>query len=195
MTKSPSSTSDIQPHKEYVRRLDSTTTLVASVSPCVFMTATYPLQISVQLAVNGEFAGYAYASNTRLTAATARDADVEALLAAIRLLACSRCSAPTIDPSTAKTNRAGLCEACFMRDLREIFDRETRAEEHRIALRDRKMKAKGKMYRVSAWVHPAAGEDYSVDWYERELPSDTEIECHLRKLQSVVLDDYEVISL
>jgi hypothetical protein len=195
MTNSPSPTPDIRPDKEYVRQLDSTTTLIGRVSPCVFMTANYPLQISVQLMVNGEFAGYSYASDPRLTATTARDADVEALLAAIRLLPCIRCNAPTIDPSTAKTNRAGLCEGCFMRDLREQFDRESRAEERRIVLRDRRMKAKGLKYRVSAWIHPAAGEDYSVDWYEKALPSGQDVERQLRKLQSIVFDDYQVVKL
>jgi hypothetical protein len=195
MTNSPSPTPDIQPDKEYVRQLDSTTTLIGRVSPCVFMTANYPLQISVQLMVNGEFAGYSYASDPRLTATTARDADVEALLAAIRLLPCIRCNAPTIDPSTATTNRAGLCEGCFMRDLREQFDRESRAEERRIALRDRRMKAKGLKYRVSAWIHPAEGEDYQCDWYEPHLPGRREIERHLRELRSVVVDDYQVVKL
>jgi hypothetical protein len=159
------------------------------------MTANYPLQISVQLMVNGEFAGYSYANSPRLTATTARDADVEALLAAIRLLPSIRCSAPTIDPSTAKTNRAGLCEGCFMRDLREQLDRESRAEERRIALRDRRMKAKGLKYRVSAWIHPDAGEDFSVDWYEKALPSGKDVERQLCKLQSVVFDDYQVVKL
>jgi len=57
------------------------------------------------------------------------------------------------------------------------------------------MKAKGMRCRVTAWIHPADGDDDQVDWYFPVPPTTKQIRAFLRKEGSEILDDFEIIRL
>jgi hypothetical protein len=73
--------------------------------------------------------------------------------------------------------------------------KETEAESQRIANRDRRMKASGRKFRLTAWIHPEAGDDYQADWYFTARPAPARIRALLRNEGSIVLDDFEIITL
>jgi hypothetical protein len=188
---------DAKKAKGYVRELDGSMQLQARISPCVFMYKNHALQVEVALMRDdGTSLGSAYAQNPDKTAQTATDADVRRLLDAVRTVACHRCSAPAFDPATIQTNRAGLCESCFMNDLKVDMAKAEEAERKIIATRDRARKKSGDIVRISAWVHPAnGGDDYQVDWYCKSYPSPEQVRCLLLEMNSRVCDDYQIINL
>lgn len=188
---------DAKNPKSYVRELDGSMQLQARISPCVFMYKHYPLQVEVTLLRDdGTSLGSAHAQNPEKTAPTATDADVRRLLDAVRIVACHRCAAPAFDPATIQTNRAGLCESCFLNDLKRDLAKAVDAERKEIAARDRARKKSGDMVRISAWVHPEnGGDDYQVDWYCKSYPSPEQVRCLLLGMNSRVCDDYQIISL
>ncbi len=183
--------------RPYVRDLGDGLELRAEVSPCVFMYATYPLQLTVTLQRRPrEYLGIAYAVDRTKTAATYSDADVKRLLAGIRTGPCSQCSTPAFDPATVKTNRNGLCEACFLSKLESEFAASEEAEQQTIAASDRRMKQEGMAVRVSGWVHPqGGGDDYQVDWYLDAHPAPAQIRKLFLQEGSSLLHDYEIIVL
>jgi hypothetical protein len=187
----------IRPCKTYARNLSGGLKLKSEVSPCVFMYSDYPLQIRVTLTRRtGEYAGDAYSADRSKTSKSATEADVRRLLAAVRIIPCRRCAAPAFDPATIETNRAGLCEACFLSDLEADIAQAEEAERQEIEERDRRMKAAGMRFRVSAWVHPeSGGDDYQMDCYFAATPTDEQIRGLLRGKGSRVLDDYRLVTL
>src|SRR5262249_10316775 len=122
----------VAPHgrqKTSVRHLDGGIMLEGEVSPCIFMYPGYPLQIRVTLRRKpGESLGDAYAVDRSKTADTATEADVARLLEPVRIIPCRRCAAPAFDPDTIETNRAWLCESCFLQDLEVEFAKAQEAE-------------------------------------------------------------------
>ena len=188
---------DAKNAKSYVRELDGAMQLQARISPCVFMYKNYALQVEVTLLRDdGTSLGSATAQNPDKTAQTATDADVCRILDAVRIVACHRCSAPAFDPSTIQTNRAGICESCFLDDLRQKSAKAQDAERKEIAARDRARKRSGDNVRISAWVHPAnGGDDYQVDWYCKSYPSPAQVRGLLLEMNSRVCDDYQIINL
>ena len=186
----------LRPGITCTHELPNGVTLVAEVSPCVFMYSGYPLQVTVTLRQHGQLLeGTAIAVDRSLTGKTATDADVSRLLATVRTEPCKRCSSVAFDPKTAETNRDGYCEACFLADLHAELDKELAAENRRTAQRDKRMKAKGMKYRVVAWVHPDDGDDYAIEWYSPFPPTPQSIRVHLRREGSVIQDDVEIIPL
>lgn len=181
----------------YVRRLDNGLTLEANVSPCVFTHHHYPLQIGVRLCRrSGECLSEAHAADCTKDGSTYTDADVERLLAAVRILPCPKCSKPAFDPATVETNRDGLCELCFLAKIEAEWADEDKAIKQAIASRDRRMKAKGMAVRVSGWVHPEdGGDDYVVNWYFAAAPTANQVRMLLCKEGSEVTDDYHVVRL
>jgi hypothetical protein len=120
--------------KRYSYHLDNGIRLEGEVSPCVFLYPQYPLQVQVSLLCEPDTPlGIAYAVNRTLTAETATDADVSALLAAVLTMPCTRCSEPAFDPTTVDTNRGGLCESCFVADLNAALAKRAEAERRRLA--------------------------------------------------------------
>ena len=186
----------LRPGITYTRELPNGVTLVAEVSPCVFMDSGYPLQLTDTLRQHGKLLeGSAIVADCSLNAKTATDADVSRLLATVRTKPCMRCSAVAFNPKTAETNRGGHCEACFLADLHAELDKELAAENRRIAQRDKRMKAKGMKYRVVAWVHPDEGDDYEIEWYFFSRPTPKIVRAYLMQVRSAILDDYEVIAI
>lgn len=182
--------------KMYVRTLQHGIKLESQISPCVFMYAGYPLQIEVTLkAQDGSPGGTAYAADDSLNAQTATEADIVLLLETVRVAPCKQCRSPAFDPLSVKTNRDGLCESCFHSKLEAEWAQEEEAELRRIAARDQQMKASGMKYRVTAWIHPDDGDDYQIDWYCPNKPTSADVKRRLRKLGSVILDDWQLISL
>jgi len=109
---------------------------------------------------------------------------------------CKRCSAPAFDPSTVKTNRGGLCEACFVGDLEAELAADEEEELKRLTERDRQMNRKGKKYRVTAWIHPVdGGDDYQVDWYFETRPTRKQIRSLVHAKRSSVADDFQVVAI
>jgi hypothetical protein len=188
---------DAKNAKIYVRELDGSTQLQARISPCVFMYKNHALLVEVaQMRDDGTSLGIAYAQHPDKTAQTATDADVRRLLDAVRTVACHRCSAPAFDPATIQTNRAGLCESCFLNDLKVDLAKAEQAERKIIATRDLAGKKAGDTVRISAWVHPAGGgDDYQIDWYCKSYPSPEQVRCLLLGMNSRVCDDYQIINL
>jgi hypothetical protein len=183
--------------KIHLRDLGDGMKLTAEVSPCVFMYPGYPLQIQVTLHRRpGECLGCAYALDRTRTADTYTAQDIERLLAVIRTSPCSRCSAPAFDPATIETNRAGLCETCFLSDLNAEYAAAEEAEQRQLAERDGQQKLDGMKVRVSAWIHPAdGGDDNHLDWYFAARPAEAQIRTLLREEGSTILDDYQIITL
>jgi hypothetical protein len=183
--------------KPYARRLGGGLKLDGEVSPCVFMYPGYPLQVTVTLRrSSGESLGVAYAVDRSKTADTATEADVRQLLAAVRIIPCRRCAAPAFDSQTIDTNRAGLCDPCFMHELEAQWARAEEAERQELAARDRCVKGEGMRYRVSAWVHPEdGGDDELVHWYFAAAPTRKQIRTLLREEGSSILYDYQMVTL
>lgn len=186
----------LQPRQIYIRRLQEGTLLEAEVSPCVFMYPNYPLQLTVTLRfANGVSGGVVCPSKRGLVAATATEADVKALLESVGICPCQRCRAPAFDPLTVNTNRNGLCEACFTGDLQANLERELELEGLQLAVRDRRQRAQGMKYRVTAWIHADSGDDEMVDWYFGTRPTESFIRRLLADEGSEILDDFEIIAL
>lgn len=160
--------------------------LTASVSPCVWMYPNYPLQVCIDMSGGGR----AFLQRKDRNWESTTEADVIGLAESIRLKPCSRCGKPAYDPDVVDTNRAGLCEHCFMTDLNAEFEKEQKKEAAKVRRQDARMKKKGFTHRVTAWVHPARGSDYQVDLYFNQPPSKAMIAAELKKAGSVVLDDH-----
>lgn len=196
MTNTPNSTPQDKT-RTYTRDLGNGVTLEAQVSPCVFMYDRYPLQVTVRLLRHpGDQLGDAYAVDRELTAQTYSDTHVRSLLDAVRVAPCTRCATPAFDSATVETNRGGLCEACFLGDLRAELAEAQKAEQRALAARDRRMKREGMAVRVTAWIHPeAGGDDYEIDWYFKTRPTRKQVADLLRQRGSACLDDYQIIPL
>lgn len=184
-------------YKTYQRALDGGLMLSGEVSPCVFIYHPYPLQVTVSLRRHtGESLGVAYTVDRTKNAKTYTEADVERLLASVQVIACRRCTNPAFDPRTIETNRAGLCESCFVADLNAELAKAQESERREIQARDQRMKKQGMAVRVSAWVHPSSGgDDYQIDCYLEVRPSPGKIREMLRDEGSSVLDDYQIVNL
>src|SRR5262249_40513510 len=149
--------------KNFVRDMGNRVKLKAEISPCVFREPSYPLQIRVSLhRFGGERLGDAYALDHTKTAANYTKAGVEQLLAAVRIQRCVHCAKPAFDPTTVQTNRGGLCEPCFLAKLKEEYAGSLEAERQQLAAADHRMKQSGMKVRVTAWIHPEAGDDYQI---------------------------------
>lgn len=195
MTKTAKPSSN-RKRKTYIRHLGDGVRLEAEVSPCVFMNAGYPLQLTVTLrGSGGQSLGEVHPSDRAKTATTYTDADAKRLLAGVDVKPCPRCATPAFDPATIHTNRGGLCEPCFMADLRADWAKADEEERQELAARDLRMKNKGMTVRVTAWVHPDDGDDYQITWYLKEKPLPEQIKCELLERGSAILDDYKVIEL
>jgi hypothetical protein len=195
MTKTNKHDSRLKEHI-FSRDLGGGISLRAEVSPCVFMDPGYPLQITVTLHRRREKSlGTARAVDRSKTAATFASTDVERLLECVRITPCPRCAAPAFDPRTVETNRNGLCEMCFLRDLEAECAVAAKAAQERLADRDRRMKERGMAVRVSACVHPESGDDYAVDWYFPSCPTSAQVRMMLLQEGSCLLHDYTVIAL
>jgi hypothetical protein len=180
----------------HTRALPNGFSLEGQVSPCVFMNRGYPLQVTVTLKdSDGQARGNVHPVDPSLNAETATDADVIRLLDAVGTQPCTRCSSTAFDPTTIDTNRGGLCEACFMADLRREYELALEDERREIAERDQQMKSRGMKFRVTAWIHPDQGDDYQVDWYESSRPTSRSVAAQLRRQGSSLVDDFEVIPL
>ena len=182
--------------KLYTRELANGTTLHAELSPCVFMYPGYPLQVQVTfLHEDGQSGGSAFVVDRQLNCDTANESDVVRLLACVSTMPCKRCSALAFDPGTAETNRDGLCEQCFLGDLQSRVDEAMEEERRLLADQDRRMKAKGMRFRVTAWIHGDEGDDFQVDWYFAGRPTKAAIRKLLSEQGSSILDDFQVITL
>ena len=183
--------------KNYVRDLSNGLKLTAHVSPCVFMHPGYPLQLSVTLhGQSGSPLGDAHVADPSKTSSTYTAASVRRLLDTVRVTPCPRCATPAFDPTTIQTNRGGLCEACFLSQLKAEWAVAAEAERQKLADRDRCMKYKGMVVRVTAWVHPEhGGDDYQLDWYLDAHPTPAKVGALLRSEGSSCLDDYQIITL
>jgi hypothetical protein len=182
--------------KPCVRKLENGLTLRAEVSPCVFMYSGYPLQIQVTLhRRDSESLGEAYLTDSTKTATTYSDADVRRLLRRVCVTTCSRCSTPAFDLATIKTNRRGLCEPCFTKDIQTEWAAMEKVEREKTLARDRRMKQKGMVVRVNAWVHPEDGDDYEVEWYLNRHPIAEEVALLLLNEGSTCLHDYAIAAL
>lgn len=165
--------------------------LHARISPCSWMYAGYPLQLTIELA-NG---GVTFVADRKRTYAHATEADVQRLFDTVKTCSCAKCGKPAFDASTCRTNDKGLCEACFAKVLREQFEREAAHEKALLAQRDSKHKSQGFTHRVMAWVHPFHGDDYQVNFWTKAEPTKEMVAKELTKLQSQVLTDYTVTAL
>jgi hypothetical protein len=161
---------------------------VASISPCSWMYSGHVLQVEVRVA-----GGRTYFQGS-MSYDSATDADVVALAEQVRLCPCTRCKSPAIDDP--KSNRAGLCEKCFMGDLDARYQKARQKEEGKEAAQNAKAKKQGYLFKTVAVVHPKnGGDDYRVFWYSATAPTAAEVADILRKRRSAVLDDYATAAL
>lgn len=173
--------------------------LTAEVSPCVWMYKGYPLQIKVTMGSkeNPRSGGDAFLVDRALNNDTYTEADIIRLLGTVKIQKCKNagCSNPAFHPDH-ESNRKGECEHCFMTKWQAGWDAMQKKEQAKIARQDKKMKGKGMIARVEAWIHPeAGGDDYMIDIYYSSQPSEGEIKTQLRQRGSAVLNDYRIVAL
>ena len=166
--------------------------ITAEISPCSYMYSTSGLQISVVLKATGqrEF------PRKPVNFADATEADAMELVNSIVYTTC-KCGNARIDAEKMglNSNRGELCETCFMYDLNAQFAIDKAKEDKRLLAYDNKMKAKGYLHKVCAWIHPKrGGDDYQIDYYFMELPTDEAVQKLLAKKSSIT-NDYIIKSL
>lgn len=167
------------------------TDMVASISPCSWLYPDYGLQIQVCIPKSGS----AYL-HIKKRFDECVDADFDELCSKVKLVACKTCGKPAFDPEAVDTNRDGECEDCFLAALNAEYQKSLLKEKKKLARRDKSMLVKGYQYRVTAWIHPAAGgDDYMVDIYFAEKPTPKAIKKHLANAGSCVFDDYTITLL
>lgn len=174
-------------------------TLTAEVSPCVWMYQGYPFQIKVDMGDKQppRSGGDIIIQDRALNNDTYVEADITRLLDTVRIQECKNpnCDNPAFHPDH-ESNRAGECEKCFMTKLNAEFAAAQNKENAKIARRDKRMKQKGMVARVEAWIHPKqGGDDYMMDIYYAIQPSAAEIETQLKRKGSSILNDYRIITL
>lgn len=161
----------------------------AGISPCSFMYQDYGLQLQVKIEATGQTAHL----NLKKPVAKCTAQDAETLFeTALPLESCS-CGNPRFRVEIAG-NRGKQCETCFLSALGAEFEREKKKELAKIARKDKAMLAKGYTHKAVAWIHPA-GDDYQVDIYFGSKPTDSEIQAHIKKQGSRVLNDYALHDL
>lgn len=165
--------------------------LSLNVSPCSWMYQGYGLQVQVQMAGGGSV----YLQNKAVAFEKATEEDLNRLFDKVTLTTCKRCGKPAFDPAANDTNRAGLCEHCFLSDLQKEFDKASAKEAKRMARLDAKHRKNGFTHRVDAWIHPAHGDDLQISFYCKGAPSKQLISNEIRKAGSCKLDDYTVVDL
>lgn len=166
--------------------------LTATISPCSWMYKGYGLQVSVQMKGGGDVIKH----RKDVTFEDATEAQAIELAESIGVITCSRCGKPAFDPATCDTNRAELCEHCFLFDLNAKYEKDKKKEEQKLKRRDAAKKKQGYTHRVTAWVHPeAGGDDYMVDLYCPGKPTAAQIKAELKKEGSCVLDHYQIHEL
>jgi hypothetical protein len=168
-----------------------------TVSPCCWMYPGYGLQVEYR---TPDGASHGHLQNKKLDVARNREAakraDVEALLARLTPARCACGKATLLNPQDAgqSYDRAGTCEPCFLKRLREEFAREDEQFQQELAREDKKRKKQGYTHRIDAWVH-AGGDDQEVSWYTKGRPTDAQVKALLKRRRSRVLDDYKVVEL
>ena len=81
----------------------------------------------------------------------------------------------------------------FEKDKMKKKDEEI-LEEMQAAL-DAKRKEEGYTHRVSAWIHPDDGDDYQMEFWLKNTPTEAQIKALLKRNGSTVLDDYQIVAL
>lgn len=180
-------------NQTYVRKLSDGLSLKAEVPLCVFL--GHPLQIKVALTLkDGTSGGDATAVNRNRNVSNATADDIISLLDAVAIQPCSRCSTPAFDPATVETNRDGLCEACFLKDLRQRSDADFEKKRRQTARRDREMKSRGMKYRIVVVFRRSEYDYEKQEWYDVSAPSKLSTAARLRR-EGATLRDFEVIKL
>lgn len=158
-------------------------TFTADISPCSWMYPGYGLQVGITSSV-----GTIYNHDKKVPFEKATKADFKRL-STVHLAKCSRCSGVCIDHTKHDTNRAGLCETCFISDLNAKCALEQSKEDKRIEREEKRMRAKGFTHRVNAWVH-AGGDDYEMVIYSKGEMPEKEIVKRLKAKGSRILNDF-----
>lgn len=158
--------------------------VTAEISPCSFMYPNYGLQLQIRLVATGQTA----CLNIKKPIAKCTEEDANKLFGDAFPLETCGCGKPRFKKELAG-NRAEQCEDCFVDALSAEYERGKKKEAAKVARKDKSMLAKGYTHKVVAWIHPA-GDDYQVDIYFGSKPTDAEIQAHIKKQRSQVLDDY-----
>jgi hypothetical protein len=79
--------------------------------------------------------------------------------------------------------------------LKAKIAKEAESQSQQRTNRDRRMIARGHKFRLTAWIHPKAGDDYRADWYFTARPTARRIRAILRREGSIVLDEFKIITL
>jgi len=160
--------------------------IAAEVSPCIWMYPTYGLQLAVRIISTGQ-TEYLH---IKKPFAEATEADALDMLSNIFFASCA-CGNLRFDTAAMhlKSNRGDQCEKCFLARLNADYERDRAAEEKKVKRYDARMKSKGFCYKVHAWIHPkGGGDDYVIDYYFANRPTDAEIQKELAKKSSVTTD-------
>lgn len=157
------------------------------VSPCSWMYKHYGFQFGYK----GDTC-WGYLIRKDLDQATATTEQVQGML---ETLARETCECGAVFLFNPTHNRQHQCEQCFMKVAEAQFAKEQEVERRRVKRRDDKMKRIGHKFKVVAWVHPAEGDDYQVDFYLPKKPTVEQVRELLRREGSLVLRDYRVKAL
>ncbi|MDG1581083.1 hypothetical protein [Pseudomonas sp. GOM6] len=163
----------------------------AEISPCSWMYPGYGLQFRVEL----ESGDWTMVTNKAILFDDAEESHAMALIQELKVCPCKKCSQPAFDPSTCLSNRGGVCERCFLKQLRAECEAEQAKEEQKLKRKDARLKKQGFTHRIDAWIHPASGgDDYQVSiWMVN--PTEKDIHKELRKLESCEVNDFKKIEL
>lgn len=163
----------------------------AEVSPCSWMYSGYGLQLRVEI----EGGGWATVNDKSIQFEDADEDQAKGLIGKLKLCPCKKCSSPAFDPSTCSTNREGVCERCFLKQLQADCEAAQAKEEKKLKRKDARLKLQGFTHRIDAWIHPASGgDDYQVSiWMVN--PTEKDIHKELRKAGSCEVNDFKMIEL
>lgn len=158
-------------------------TVFASVSPCSWMYPNYGMQVQVATKKNA-----CNAESELIKWSTpfdqSSDADVTTHIIAFMNAG-----------GVAKLEQKVVSWAVESKKLRAEIDRAEVRAKARAAKYAAKMKAEGYTHRVLAWVHPASGDDYQVEFFSKRQPTDAEIVKLLKNRRSQVTNDFCVEAL
>jgi len=88
-----------------------------------------------------------------------------------------------------RTKELGPEKRKLLEELKQIEEENNR----KVAKEEQKMRKEGYTHRLTAWIHPPRGDDYSIVTYKKGNFTDMDIANALRK--STVKDDYTVKAL
>jgi len=159
------------------------------ISPCAWGYPYYGLQFEYT-SIDGRTNGFIH--DKKIGCETATKKDVQKLLDDhLTKAKCSTCDGSYLkSDKVEKKYQNTLCTLCNHKEVKLKSDLEQKQEANKLLAQDKQQVKSGHKFRITAWIHPKSGDDYTLDFYYKVLPSDSEIKNTIKSKGSIVLDDY-----